>query len=160
MIEKLIVGGRYSRKQLWRFLHPNDEYPVGGNWSTGYVRESIGLLVFANVGVSGRTGHDFPNRYDAEKNLLVWFGKPNAHSAQPTFRDVFSGVLKLFIFVRWDNSETEFTYLGVPTISSFEDGFKLSPDSFTLKMNLVFEEPLSDDPGPEGAGSLYLEGGA
>ena len=46
-----------------------------------------------NIGVPGSTGHDFSNKYDEEKEIITWFGKPNAHSGQPTFEKLLNGDL-------------------------------------------------------------------
>ena len=32
-----------------------------------------------NIGIPGKTGHDFDNYFDEEKNTIIWFGKPNSH---------------------------------------------------------------------------------
>ena len=159
MISRLITGNRYTRKELWALFHPHEPFPVGGNWSTGYVREGELLIVFANIGVSGRTGHDFPNSYDSDTNTMVWYGKPNSHSAQPTFRELFLGKLKLAVFARWDSSKTEFTYMGIPTISNPVDGVRVSRDTFCIRLDLLFENGDLSAPGPEGVAERGLEGG-
>jgi 5-methylcytosine-specific restriction protein A len=145
------VGSRYSRKDIWSLMHPGQNYPVGGNWSTGYVQEGQKLFVFANIGTAGRTGHDFPNTFDADNQTMIWFGKPNSHSAQPTFKKIFEGSIELEVFVRWDSKQTQFTYLGNPYILRFEDGIKVTSDSFAIKVELSFRDSNEEVPGPDGS---------
>lgn len=150
MTSHFVVGSRYSRKEIWSSIHPDLEYPTGGNWSTGYVQEGNKLIVFANIGTAGRTGHDFPNTFDADSQTMSWYGKPNSHSAQPTFRRIFEGSIELEVFARWDSRQTQFTYLGNPYILGFDDGVKVSPDSFAIRVQLSFQDLNNDMPGPEG----------
>ena len=147
----------YTRKQAWSILNPKIPFPNGGNWLTGYVVHDTSLIVFANIDSPGRTGHDFPNEYDHEERVMCWFGKPNAHSQQQTFRKLFDGELTPHIFVRWDNKNTKFLYLGVPSISSFTDGVKIKEGLETIK--LMFEwDPPKNNPPPEGSIIDTMEG--
>ena len=151
-------GGIYTRKSIWNSICPDQEYPNGGNWNTGYARQNGQLFVFANIGVPGRTGHDFPNRYVEESGRLIWYGKPNAHSAQDTFIQVFRGELPLQVFVRWDSDSPNFTYLGQPHIESWKDGVQASSDVRTIEVVFGFDEkpaegsqvPPTDQPTTEG----------
>lgn len=147
----------YSRKEVWAILNPGSPFPNGGSWVTGYVAQGPSLIIFANIDSPGRTGHDFPNAYDHEKKIMRWYGKPNAHSQQKTFRNLFEGALTPHVFVRWDNKNTSFLYLGVPLISSFEDGVKVKDSIETIK--LVFEWKFQiNDPPPEGVTTSLSEG--
>jgi hypothetical protein len=118
-------GSEYSRDDV-HFLYFGKPYPkIGtGNWTTGYVQPkgSNDLIIFMNIGVPGRTGHDFDNKFDPENNTIVWYGKPRTHSAQPTFKKLFSKELTPHFFARWDNKNIKFLYLGPGSIVSFEDG--------------------------------------
>ena len=87
-----IVDSYYSRKEAWAILNPGKLFPKGGNWATGYVTHESSLLIFANIDAPGRTGHDFPNEYNYDSKTMLWFGKPNAHSQQPTFKKLLDGV--------------------------------------------------------------------
>ena len=78
-------GVTYSRKEIGIILRP-DNPPHGGNWATGYDRIGNNLIVFMNIGIPGRTGHDFANYYDPETQTWIWYGKPRSHSGQPTFQ--------------------------------------------------------------------------
>lgn len=142
---------RYSRKDVWEYFHPNTPFLKGGPWSTGYVLLDKYLIIFANLGTPGRTGHDFPNRYESDSRTLVWYGKPHSHSAQPTFRRLFDGEIHPLVFVRWDNKNVKFTYLGKPTISSFKDNFAIQDGTETIEVVFKFEvEQHAANPGPDG----------
>ena len=118
-------GSEYSRDDI-HFLYFGIPYPrVGtGNWTTGYVQPkgSNDLIIFMNIGVPGRTGHDFDNKFDSETNTIVWYGKPNTHSGQPTFKKLFSKELIPHFFARWDTQNIKFVYLGTGSIVNFQDG--------------------------------------
>ena len=122
-------GSKYSRKQVGEIFYPGVGHPKGGDWATGYVRVEDKLLVFMNIGVPGRhSEYDYDNRYDETNETIVWYGKPNRHSGQPTFQKIFSGELIPHFFARWDSSNIQFTYLGVGNYISHEDGHKLKKE--------------------------------
>ena len=81
----------------------------------------------------GRTGHDFPNKYDSDSGTIEWFGKPNAHSAQPTFRELFRQLAPQF-FVRWDSKNVNWLYLGTAQIQDYEDNVDVPFIGKTIKV--------------------------
>src|SRR5688500_12468718 len=70
----------------------------GGNWLTGYTRVGGEFFVFANVGVAGRTGHDYANRWDGKR--LIWFGKTATTRSQREVTDLLSGTFPVHVFWR------------------------------------------------------------
>ena len=82
-----------------------------------------------NISVPGRTGHDFDNKLDSETNTIVWYGKPNTHSGQPTFKKLFSKELIPHFFARWDTQNIKFVYLGTGSIVNFQDGVQTRQSS-------------------------------
>ena len=114
-------GSKYTRKDVGEIYFPGIGRPKGGTWDTGYVRVEQDLIVFMNIGIAGKTGHDFDNQFDPENDTITWFGKPNSHRGQPTFVKLLAGELTPHFFARWDN-KPEFTYLGVGRIITMEDG--------------------------------------
>ena len=74
-----------------------------------------------NIDVPGRTGHNFPNKFDPETKIITWYGQPNTHSKQPIFSKIIKGKLKPHFFARW-NQKDDFSYLGTGKILGFEDG--------------------------------------
>lgn len=115
-------GSKYSRKEVGSICYPDKDAPKGGPWDTGYVRVDNLLIIFMNIGVPGKTGHDFNNYYDPESERIIWYGKPKSHSQQPLFKSLISGELTPHFFSRWDNKDPKFIYLGIGKIHSFNDG--------------------------------------
>ena len=94
-------GSTYTRDEIHTLYHGTPVPKIGtGNWTSGYVREKDELIVFMNINVAGRTGHDFPNSYDHETQTIEWFGKPNTNSNQPTFVKLFNRELVPHFFAR------------------------------------------------------------
>ena len=72
----------YTREEVWRLLKPGVPFRRGGMWATGYAVADDKLVAFANIGDSGRTGHDFPNAYDPVKSYdLVWKARRSLSAA-------------------------------------------------------------------------------
>ena len=115
-------GSTYTREDIANIVRPNNP-PRGGDWTTGYARIEDELFIFMNIGVAGRTGHDFENHYDEKSGTLVWFSKPNKHSSNPLFQRLIYGDLTPYFFARW-NQKPPFTFLGNGSILNFEDGYK------------------------------------
>ena len=120
-------GSEYSRHDIHFLYHGKPVPKVGtGNWTTGYVnpRGTKDLIIFMNIGVPGKTGHDFENKFDSNTNTIIWYGKPKTHSGQPTFKKLFSKELTPHFFARWDSNNTKFIYLGTGSIINFQDGIE------------------------------------
>lgn len=115
------IGSNYTRKDVGFVLHPNEGRPSGGNWDTGYVRVEDKLIIFMNMGVPGKTGHNYNNSYDDEKKEITWYGKTESHSGQETFKKLFSGELTPYYFARWNPKDPNFIHLGIGTIVNFKD---------------------------------------
>ena len=111
------IGYEYTRDEVHMYYF-GSPYPRKGtgNWTSGYVRPkgTDDLIIFMNINVAGRTGHDFPNKYDPLKNTITWFGKPKTNSKQETFKMIQDGTLTAHFFARWDTTQP-FKYLGVGT---------------------------------------------
>lgn len=114
-------GSKYTRKDVGWIMLPETGRPNGGSWDTGYVVVDDFLIVFMNIGVPGRTEHDFDNDFDEESGLITWFGKPKTHSRQPLMQKLLGKQLTPHFFARWDNNDPSFTYLGVGSIVRYED---------------------------------------
>jgi hypothetical protein len=114
-------GSVYTRESIGEICYPGIGRPKGGNWDTGYVHVENNLIIWMNIGVAGRTGHDFDNSFDEKTNTITWFGKPNTHSGQGTFKNLFDGSLTPHFFARGNANNPEFIYLGVGSIVNFKD---------------------------------------
>ena len=132
-------GFVYTRKSIGEICYPGVGRPAGGNWDTGYTSFENNLIIFMNIGVPGRTGHDFDNHFDEKNNTIIWFGKPNAHSGQPIFRRLISGETTPHFFARWDSGKPDFIYLGVGSIVNYSDGVK-TREGTTIKLTLTCED--------------------
>lgn len=144
-------GSQYTRKDVGWIVLPETGRPKGGSWDTGYVTVRDLLLVFMNIGVPGRTDHDFDNDFDEETGLITWFGKPNTHSNQPLFKRLLSRELTPHFFARWNNADPRFTYLGTGSIVRFEDGVRTRSGIDTIKLLISIDDaeyilPRSGEP--------------
>ena len=54
----------------------------GGNWDTGIVEHQAEVLIVANVGSAGRTGHDYDNRWEGE--AYRWYHKSRSRLSWPS----------------------------------------------------------------------------
>ena len=131
-------GVTYKRDEIAVMARP-DNPPQGGDRTTGYARIESDLFIFMNIGVPGRTGHNFDNHYDENTGTVVWFGKPNSRSDQPLFQKLLSGELRPLFFARWDQSQP-FTFLGTGTFVSFEDGFVTQQGHTCVKLIVAIED--------------------
>jgi len=81
-------GCLYTRSDIYN-LYFGEPLPLKGtaNWKTGYVQpqNSKDLIVFMNIDVPGKSGHNYPNKYNPDNKTIEWFGKTNSNSQQPTF---------------------------------------------------------------------------
>ena len=117
-------GSEYTRNEIHSLYFRKPVPRVGsGMWNTGYVQPPghNDFLVFMNIDVAGKTGHDFPNQYNEEDRIITWYGKPNSNSQQPTFQKLINKELVPHFFARWDTN-SPFTYLGIGKILKIEDG--------------------------------------
>ena len=162
-------GSTYTRDEIHTLYHGTPVPKIGtGNWTSGYVRIKDELIVFMNINVAGRTGHDFPNSYDHETQTIEWFGKPNTNSNQPIFVKLLNGELLPHFFARWDNTNPSFTYLGVGRFVKYVDGhptvFRNGNPTTTIKLTVSVADagdilPFTDDEDnrPSFALEKYLE---
>lgn len=103
------VGMQYTRRDLYELLDIS-KAEQGGDWLNGYHRHRNDYYVFCNVGMPGRTGHDYPNRWDGEK--LIWHGKNRSNFEQQAIRNLVSGDYRVFVFYR-DEDRAPFTFAGI-----------------------------------------------
>jgi putative restriction endonuclease len=103
------AGAQYTRAEIQQLLGVPEEDRRGGDWATGYTRFGNELFVFCNVGSAGRTGHDYPNRWDGDQ--LIWSAKSRSNISQPIMRAVADGSLPAHIFHR-SADRMPFTYAG------------------------------------------------
>lgn len=105
----LIVGQRYTRENVADAIGLPDSLRKGGSWATGYMSWNGATYIFTNVGTAGRTGHNYPNRWDGR--TLVWYGKTDSHLLQPQIDKMVSGESPVHVFWRVSD-RAAFTYAG------------------------------------------------
>jgi 5-methylcytosine-specific restriction protein A len=131
------IGSQYSRKDIYRIIG----IPVntkGGNWDTGYNKFKDDYFIFANVGIAGRTGHNYANKFIG--NYFRWYAKKGTNINQPQINELLNPLGYIYIFFRNDNSHP-FTFAGTGLPISHKD---LSPVEITWKLLNDFTDiPLS-----------------
>ena len=119
-------GSFYTRSDIYN-LYFGEPLPLKGtgNWTSGYVNpeNTQDLIVFMNIDVPGKSGHNYENKYNPLNKTIEWFGKTNSHSDQPTFQKLLKNELSAHFFARWDNKELEYLYLGIGKNFQYENNF-------------------------------------
>jgi hypothetical protein len=119
MFYPFTIGNLYRRRDVYRVIGiPEDT--KGGNWDTGYARHHTDWFIFANVGVAGRTGHDYPNEWIGPD--LLWYGKNNTTLHQPAIRSMLNGSGNVYIFMRADQN-LPFVFVGCGTPQAIKDSY-------------------------------------
>lgn len=108
--EFFVAGETYTRSDVGDLIGYPLVHRSGGNFTTGYFEFQDTFYVFANVGMPGRTGHDYPNRWvDAD---LVWYGKSRSKLGQPQIEKMIGGFYPVHLF--WRGADrAKFTYAGL-----------------------------------------------
>ena len=101
-------GSSYSREQVAsRIGMPTERQ--GGAWMTDYDKWNGEFFVFCNVGVAGRSGHDYANRWNGK--VLEWFAKTGTHLGQKIISELIDGSHPIHVFWR-GKDRAAFTYAG------------------------------------------------
>ncbi len=111
------TGSEYRKKDIFRIIGI-PENTKGGTWDTGYHRLGNDFFIFCNVGVPGRTGHDYDNKFIGDD--LYWFAKNGTRLDQKTIVKLLNPIGNIYIFYRTDSS-LPFTYAGTGRPKSFKD---------------------------------------
>ena len=81
-----------------------------GNWNTGYTNYEGDWFIFCNVGVAGRTGHDYQNRFVGDD--LIWYGKNRSHIGQESIKSLLDINSNVYIFYR-EEDRSQITFGGL-----------------------------------------------
>jgi 5-methylcytosine-specific restriction protein A len=103
------VGATYTRKDIYELLNLQ-EHERGADWLNGYHRHENHYYIFCNIGIPGRTGHDYDNHWEGE--VLVWYGKNGSHFGQASIQNLLSGNYSCLIFYR-NTDDPPFIYAGI-----------------------------------------------
>jgi 5-methylcytosine-specific restriction enzyme A len=139
------VGSKYTRRDIYQLIGiPEDTH--GGNWDTGYARHENNWFIFCNIGATGRTGHDYANRWVGDR--LEWYGKNSSQVCHPSIQSILSEDNHTYIFWR-ENNKQPFTFAGVGSAEKVED-------VIPVKITWTFETAMFPD--EVFLTDLYLEG--
>jgi len=112
-----ISGQSYSKRDLYGILEVPLELQKG-NWNTGYTTYRGKVYIFCNIGVPGRTGHNYDNHW--EHDYLIWFGKTNSNKSQASTKLLLDQNTEVYIFTR-TNSSQPFYFQGMGKAKTFKD---------------------------------------
>lgn len=94
---RFVVGESYTRQDIYEVVGvPKDLR--GGDWETGYHRHEGSYFLFVNVGLPGRTGHDYTNQF--EEDRLIWYGKTGARLSHPSIQALLEPGRDVYVFYR------------------------------------------------------------
>jgi len=102
------VGSYYTREEVQVALGLTPQ--SGGNWFTGHHQHNREWFLFPNVGVAGRTGHDYGNAWEGDD--LVWYGKTNSRKDHDTVRSYLADDAIVHLFSR-NTDRGPFEYHGL-----------------------------------------------
>lgn len=103
------IGDLYTREDVAELIGYPEEKRRGGNWMTGGTKFGDAFYIFANIGLPGRTGHDYPNRWDGKELILT--GRTGSRLGQSIIDSMISGAFPVHIF--WRGADrAPFTYAG------------------------------------------------
>ena len=109
-MDPFIVNNQYNKKAIYETLQvPSNKRR--GEWDTGY-REYIGnYFIFANIGIPGRTGHDYKNEWIGD--LFSWEANSTSRLNQPSIQALIKPKVgqKTYLFTR-TNDRAPWTYEG------------------------------------------------
>lgn len=112
-----VVGKSYTRKEVLNILGV-PENRQGGAWSTGYNSYLGDFFLFVNVGLPGRTGHDYPNELEGDR--LIWYGRTGARLSHPSIQALLDPKRDIYIFSRTE-VRGAFTFSGFGSPVKIED---------------------------------------
>lgn len=146
-----VVGNSYTKKDIYRICSvPVDKQR--GNWDTGSTKYHNDWFIFANVGIPGRTGHDYLNRFIGDD--LHWYGRTNSRIGQPSIDSLLKPDGHIYIFYR-ENSLDPFTFAGIARAKSFSDEV---PVQITWQFSYSAEQRPEIIPEEVAEPEKYLEG--
>lgn len=113
------IGKGYSKNDIYEMLNVPAERRRGA-WDTGYREYEGNIFLFTNIGIPGRTGHDYNNFWDGD--LFFWEGKVNSNINQPIIRKMLHPELtsKIYLFTRTLDTEP-FTFEGNVVAKKYKD---------------------------------------
>jgi 5-methylcytosine-specific restriction protein A len=111
------LGKGYSRSDIYGILSVPEEFR-GGDWHTGYRLWGETFFVFCNLGISGRTGHDYDNQLVGK--YLHWYAKNGSRLFHRQIQLLLSPDTEVLIFGRSED-RAPFDFLGAAEPLSYQD---------------------------------------
>jgi hypothetical protein len=111
------VGADYTREQVAERVGM-PEVRRRGNWDTGWDTYGNEHFIFCNIGIPGRTGHQYANRW--QNGRLIWSAKRGTRLGQAQVNSLLSGTVPVHIFWR-GRSRAPFTYAGLAIAEAAQD---------------------------------------
>lgn len=104
------IGNLYTKWDIYKILNVPSEKQRGA-WDKGYRKYDGNFFIFSNVGIPGRTGHDYNNYWDGD--LFVWEGAISSHLGQPQIKSMINPEVgqTIFLFTRTQD-KSPFTFEG------------------------------------------------
>lgn len=100
---------KYKRQEVWRKFGLDEALTKGGAYATGYAWVQNSLVVFANVNVAGRTGHDYENEFIGDR--FIWWSKTHRTTGSPEISKMLDVNCDIFVFFR-NNDKALWNYWG------------------------------------------------
>ncbi len=94
---RFVPGRKYSRAEVQQAVISSPA-TMGGKWNTGIVEHDGDFFIFANLGVPGRTGHDYDNGW--EEDRLRWYHHSESHIEWPQIRRLLDPERRIHVFWR------------------------------------------------------------
>lgn len=113
------VSQLYTKKDIYKILKVPQQRQRG-DWDKGYKMYEGNMFIFSNVGIPGRTGHDYNNYWDGD--LFVWEATGKSNLRQPQIQKMLYPLpnQKIFLFTR-TRDKAPWTFEGNVIVESHED---------------------------------------
>ncbi|HEX8278112.1 MAG TPA: HNH endonuclease [Segetibacter sp.] len=131
------IGEQYSKNKIYEILDVPPHRRKGA-WDTGYREYEGNIFIFSNIGIPGRTGHDYNNYWDGDS--FVWQGKITSNINQPSIKKLLIPPpdQSIFLFTRTNDKEP-FTFEGKVIVKEYMDTI---PVSITWQLEENYYHPL------------------
>ncbi len=135
------IGKQYSRNDIYDILKVPKE-KKRGNWETGYNRYNKDWFIFSNIGVPGRTGHDYENHWSGDE--FVWCGKVGSKISHTSIQSMLVPKGDIYLFTR-DSNQSPFTFEGKVRVKSHKDSVPVTIVWELIDVNERNKERLSEE---------------
>jgi len=146
------VGRAYTKNDIY-LVCKVPEHKQKGNWNTGYTSYNGDWFIFCNVGVPGRTGHDYENSFIGDD--LHWQGKTGSSLSHDSIRSLLKPEGNIYLFYRVEDRDP-FTFAGKARAKSFVNTVPVEivwafDESSPQRAEVLPEEIYGEDALREGA---------